>query len=250
MNKIRPDSSSALEGALRDGMSLMVGGFGLCGVPENLLRRIVASGVKDLVLLSNNMGTEDAGAGVLLKTGQVRKVIASFAGGNKLFERLVLDGVVEWEMVPQGTFFERIRAGGAGIAGFYTPSGATTAIASGREIRDFDGRPHLFEPALRADVALIKAFRGDPLGNLVYRKTARNGNPVMATAADLVIAEVEEIVGPGDLDPDQVHTPGIYVDRIVRGERYDKPVEFKTCQSRHDSSRQDAFSASLSGSPG
>ncbi len=250
MNKIRPDSSSALEGALRDGMSLVVGGFGLCGVPENLLRRVVASGIKDLVVISSNMGTDDGGAGVLLKTRQVRKVIASFAGGNKLFERLVLDGVVEWEMVPQGTLFERLRAGGAGIAGFYTPTGATTAIAAGREIRDFDDKPHMFERALRADLALIKAFRGDPLGNLVYRKTARNGNPVIATAADLVVAEVEEIVRPEDLDPDLVHTPGIYVDRVVRGERYDKPVEFKTCRPRQDSSRPEALPASLSGSPG
>jgi len=224
--------SRALDGVLRDGMTLMVGGFGLVGVPENLVREVVRSGVKDLTVISSNMGVADGGAGVLLEGGQVSRVISSFSGGNKLFERLVIEGAVTWEIVPQGTLFERIRAGGAGIGGFYTPTGVGTDIARGREVRTIRGREYLFEEPLRADLALIKGWRGDPYGNLVYRKTARNGNPVMATAADVVVAEVEEIVDLGDLDPDAIHTPCIYVHRLVLGEHYQKRIEYRTVRPR------------------
>lgn len=190
MNKVFSDASAALEGVLRDGITIMCGGFGLCGIPENLIAAVRKSGARDLTFVSNNGGTSDFGLGLLMETGQVRKMIASFLGGNKLFERLVLEGSVELELVPQGSLMEKVRCGGAGLAGFYTPTGVGTILEQGREVREFDGKQYLFERALRGDVAFVKAWKGDALGNLVYHKSARNDNPEMATAADLVIAEV------------------------------------------------------------
>lgn len=228
MNKVYPDAASALEGVLRDGMTILCGGFGLCGIPENLIAAVRRSGVKDLTFVSNNGGTADFGLGLLMATGQIRKMIASYLGGNKLFERLVLEGAIELELVPQGSLMEKVRCGGAGLAGFYTPTGIGTVVQEGKEVREFDGKAYLFERALRGDLAFVKAWKGDTMGNLVYRKSARNDNPEMATAADLVIAEVEHLVAPGELDPDHVHTPGIYVHRIFQGVNYEKRIEQRT----------------------
>ena len=210
----------------------MVGGFGLCGSPENLLIALREQGAKNLTLVSNNGGTDEFGNGILIKNGQVRKMIMSYAGECKSFDAAALSGAIEVEWNPQGTLAERVRAGGAGIAGFYTPTGYGTLVAQGKETREFDGRWHVLERALRADFALIKAWKGDHYGNLVYRKTSRNFNQAMATAAKVVIAEVEHLVQPGDLDGDAVHTPGIYVDRIFQGPRYVKPIEKLTLRKR------------------
>src|SRR5438270_3414289 len=205
----------------------MMGGFGLCGIPENLIRALHARGTRGLTVISNNAGVDEFGAGMLLKSRQIKKMISTYVGENKEFERQFLSGEIEVELVPQGTFSERIRAAGAGIGGFFTPTAYGTIVAEGKETRTIDGTPYVFEKPLAADFAFVKAWKGDRLGNLVYRKTARNFNPVMATAAKVTIAEVEELVEPGELDPDHIVTPGIYVKRVVLGERYVKPVESK-----------------------
>ncbi len=211
-----------------DGALIMMGGFGLCGIPENLIAALRRKGTRNLTVVSNNAGVDDFGIGLLLETRQVKKMIATYVGENKLFESLVLKGEMEVELNPQGTLSERIRAGGAGIPGFYTPTGYGTLIGKGKEVRDFNGRPCVLEHALRADFAFVKAWKGDRWGNLVYRKTARNFNPVMATAARVTIAEVEELTEVGRLDPDQVHTPGVFVHRIFQGENYEKRIEKRT----------------------
>ncbi len=211
-----------------DGATVMLGGFGLCGVPENLIAALTRRGVKNLHTISNNMGIDGAGAGRLLEGGQIASHVGSYVGENKLLETLVIAGKLRLSLIPQGTLAERIRAAGAGIPAFYTPTGAGTVVAEGKEVREFNGRPYLLEQSLGADFALIKAWKGDRLGNLVYRKTARNFNPVMATAAKITIAEVEHLVEPGEIDPDHVMTPGIYVKRIVRGERYARQIERRT----------------------
>lgn len=215
-------------GNLRDGMTVLMGGFGLCGIPENLIAAVRRKGTKELTIVSNNAGVEDFGIGLLLQNHQVKKMVSSYVGENKLFEKLVLSGELQVELNPQGTLAERLRAGGAGIPAFYTPTGYGTMVAEGKETREFDGRPYVLERALRGDFAFVKAWRGDRWGNLVFRKTARNFNPMMATAADYVIAEVEELVEPGKLPPDQVHTPGIYVDVIFQGTNYEKRIEKRT----------------------
>jgi 3-oxoacid CoA-transferase subunit A len=217
---------------VHDGTVLMAGGFGLCGIPENLIAALHRRGTRDLSIISNNCGIDGKGLGVLLQNGQVKKITASYVGENKTFERLFLEGKLDVELCPQGTLAERIRAGGAGIPAFFTPSGYGTAVAAGKEIRVFDGRNYILETALRADFAFVKAWKGDRFGNLVYRKTTRNFNPMMASAARITIAEVEELVEPGVLDPDQIHTPGIYVKRIVLGASYEKPIEQRTTRKR------------------
>jgi len=218
--------------AIQDGATILLGGFGLCGIPENLIAALRRKGAKNLTLVSNNAGVDDFGIGILLQSKQVKKMIASYVGENKTFEQLALKKEIEVELNPQGTLAERIRAGGAGIPAFYTPTGYGTMAAEGKEIREFNGRPHVLVPALRGDFAFIKAWKGDRWGNLVYRKTARNYNAMMATAADYVIAEVEEIVELGKLDPDGVHTPGIFVDVIFQGSNYQKRVERRTVRKR------------------
>lgn len=209
-----------------------MGGFGAAGVPENLIRALASKGTRNLTVVSNNAGIAGYGIDLLLKNKQVRKMIASFVGGNKTFEQLALKGEIDLELNPQGTLAERIRSGGAGIPAFFTPTGYGTLAAEGKEVREFNGRPHILVPTLRGDVAFVKAWKGDRWGNLVYRKTARNYNAVMATAADYVIAEVEELVDLGSLDPNTVHTPSIYVDAIFQGQRYDKPIEIRTVRKR------------------
>jgi len=218
---------AALAG-IRDGATVMVGGFGLVGIPENLILGVRETGVKDLTVISNNCGVDDWGLGLLLENRQIKKMIASYVGENKEFERQYLSGELEVELVPQGTLAERIRAGGAGIPAFYTPAGVGTPIAEGRETRIFDGKEYLLEAGLKADFALVKAWRGDALGNLQYHRTARNFNPMMATAGRVTVAEVEIMVETGELDPDQVHTPSIYVQRIIRCEHYEKRIERRT----------------------
>jgi 3-oxoacid CoA-transferase subunit A len=213
---------------LRDGMTILMGGFGLCGIPENLIAAVRRKGTKDLTIVSNNAGVDGFGIGILLEKRQVRKMVSTYVGENKLFEQLVTSGELELELNPQGTFAERIRAGGAGIPAFYTPTGFGTMVAEGKETRDFDGRQFVMERGIRGDFAFIKAWKGDRWGNLLYRKTARNFNPMMATAAEFVIAEVEELVALGTLDADNVHTPGIYVNAIFQGEKYEKRIERKT----------------------
>ena len=211
-----------------DGALIMMGGFGLCGIPENLIAALRRKGTRNLTVVSNNAGVDNFGIGLLLETRQVKKMIATYVGENKLFEALMLKGELEAELNPQGTLAERIRAGGAGIPAFYTPTGYGTVIGEGKEVREFNGRPCVMERALRADFAFVKAWKGDPWGNLVYRKTARNFNPVMATAAQVTIAEVEELTEVGRLEPDQVHTPGVFVHRIFQGENYEKRIEKRT----------------------
>jgi 3-oxoacid CoA-transferase subunit A len=215
-----------------DGTTLMSGGFGLCGNPEHLIAALARKGVKDLDIISNNCGIDGVGLGVLLAADQVRSMTSSYVGENKAFEKLYLSGQLKVTLVPQGTLAERIRAGGAGIGAFYTPTGYGTPVADGKEVRQIDGRWYVLELPLRADFAIIKAWKGDTHGNLVYRKTANNFNQAMATAAKITIAEVEELVPAGELDPDQIHTPGIYVQRILRGEQYAKPIEFRTTRAR------------------
>lgn len=222
------ESAAAAVADMSDGITLMSGGFGLCGNPENLIRAIADKGIKELSIVSNNCGVDDKGLGILLYAGQVKKMTSSYVGENKHFEKLYLSGELEVELVPQGTLAERIRAGGAGIPAFYTPTGYGTPIAEGKEVRDIDGRMVVLEHAIRADFAIVKAWKGDRHGNLVFRYTANNFNQAMATAATVTIAEVEELVEPGELDPNFVHTPGIYVDRIIKGDKYEKPIEFRT----------------------
>src|SRR5579864_4573986 len=217
MNKIYPDAKAALTGLLHDGMTIMAGGFGLSGIPEKLIAEVKASGVNGLTVISNNAGIDGAVLGLLLETRQIKKMISSYVGENKLFAELYLKGELELEFNPQGTLAERIRAGGAGIPAFFTKTGVGTLVAEGKEVREFDGESYLLERGLVADLAIVKAWRGDAEGNLVYRKTARNFNPVMATAGKATIAEVEDLVSIGDLDPDGIHTPGIFVDRLVEG---------------------------------
>ena len=227
-SKIYASSAAALEGLLHDGMTLMVGGFGLCGVPQNLIRALHESGIKKLTCISNNAGVDGSGLGVLLKTRQINQMIASYVGENKIFERQFLDGSLKVELTPQGTMAERIRAGGAGIAAFFTPTGYGTPLTDGKETRQFDGHWHVLETALRADVSLIKAWKADEEGNLVYRMTARNFNPSMAEAGGVTVVEVEEIVKRGKIDPHMIHTPGVYVNRIVIGEDSEKVIERRT----------------------
>ncbi len=231
MNKVVAGADMALEG-IRDGMTLMVGGFGLCGIPENCISALVRKGVKDLTCISNNAGVDDFGLGLLLRTRQIRKMISSYVGENDEFERQMLSGELEVELIPQGTLAERCRAGGAGIPAFFTPAGYGTEVAQGKETREFDGRMYVMERWLRADFALVKAWKGDRLGNLVFRHTARNFNPMMAMAGTITVAEVEELVEPGELDPDLVHTPGIFVHRIFQGTHYEKRIEQRTVRKR------------------
>jgi 3-oxoacid CoA-transferase subunit A len=221
-------SADAVIQKLSDGATILMGGFGLCGIPENLIAAVRRKGTKDLTIVSNNAGVDDFGIGVLLQSRQVKKMISTYVGENKLFEQLVLSGELQVELNPQGTFAERIRAGGAGIPAFYTPTGFGTMVAEGKETREFDGRAYVLERGLRGDFAFVKAWKGDRWGNLMYRKTARNFNPMMATAADYVVAEVEELVELGQLPPDQIHTPGIFVDAILQGSRYEKRIERRT----------------------
>ena len=227
-SKVYKDAATALAGLLRDGMSIMSGGFGLCGIPENLITALHASGVKNLTIISNNAGTDEHGLGRLVKAHQIKKMVSSYVGENKEFERQYLSGELAIEFNPQGTLAERIRAGGAGIYGFYTRTGAGTLVAKGKEERVVNGEAFVLETGLTADLAIVKAWRGDTEGNLIYRKTARNFNPMMATAGRITVAEVEELVEPGALDPDQIHTPGIFVKRIIQGANYLKPIEQRT----------------------
>jgi len=227
MDKVLESADLAVS-SIVDGATIMMGGFGLCGIPEHLIAALRARGTRDLTIISNNAGVDDFGIGLLLRAGQVRKMIATYVGENKEFERQFLSGELEVELVPQGTFSERIRAGGAGIGGFFTPTGVGTLIAEGKETREIDGRTFVFETPLTADVAFVKAWTGDRHGNLVYRKTARNFNPIMATAARVTIAEVEHLVEPGAIDPDHVVTPGIFVRHIVGGGTYEKRIEKRT----------------------
>ncbi|HEY3888212.1 MAG TPA: CoA transferase subunit A [Caulobacteraceae bacterium] len=230
--KIAGDARAALDGLLVDDMTIMAGGFGLCGIPENLIAAIRASGVKGLTVISNNCGVDDFGLGVLLAGGQIAKMISSYVGENKLFAELYLSGQLELEFNPQGTLAERIRAGGAGIPAFFTRTGVGTLVAEGKEVREFDGEAYVMERGLTADLAIVKAWKGDAEGNLVYRKTARNFNPIMATAGKVTVAEVEHLVEIGGLDADQIHTPGIYVDRIFEGAVYEKRIEQATTRPR------------------
>jgi 3-oxoacid CoA-transferase subunit A len=230
--KIAGDARAALDGVLADDMTIMAGGFGLCGIPENLIAAIRQSGVKGLTVISNNCGVDDFGLGMLLAGGQIRKMISSYVGENKLFAELYLSGKLELEFNPQGTLAERIRAGGAGIPAFFTKTGVGTLVAEGKEVREFDGETYVMERGLTADLSIIKAWKGDAEGNLIYRKTARNFNPMMATAGKVTLAEVEHLVEIGGLDPDQIHTPGIYVDRILQGAVYEKRIEQMTTRPR------------------
>ncbi|HET6379060.1 MAG TPA: CoA transferase subunit A [Methylocella sp.] len=232
MNKIYPDPRTALSGLLKDGMTIMAGGFGLCGIPEALIEAIRELKVKDLTVISNNAGIDGAGLGILLETRQIRKMISSYVGENKLFEQLFLSGELELEFNPQGTLAERIRAGGAGIPAFFTKTGVGTVIAEGKELRDFDGSAYVMERALVADVSLVHAYKGDSEGNLVYRKTARNFNPMMATAGKVTVAQVEHLVEAGEIDPDHIHTPGIFVHRIVHVPNIVKRIEQRTVRPR------------------
>lgn len=233
MSKLYPSAEAAVAD-IPDGITLMSGGFGLCGNPENLIRALRDKGVRDLSIISNNCGTDDCGLGILLKNGQVRKMTSSYVGENKHFADLFLSGELEVELNPQGTLAERIRAGGAGIPAFFTPTGYGTVVADGKETREINGRMCVLEHALHADFAFVKAWKGDTDGNLVFRATARNFNPMMAQAGRITIAEVEELVEPGELDADAIHTPGIFVQRILKGEHYEKWIEKRTVRPRED----------------
>jgi 3-oxoacid CoA-transferase A subunit len=227
INKVVSNAAEAVKD-IPDNATLMLGGFGLCGIPENCIQALLKTGVKGLTCISNNAGVDDFGIGLLLKTRQVKKMISSYVGENAEFERQLLSGELEVDLIPQGTLAERIRAGGAGIPAFYTPAGVGTEVADGKEMRDFDGKPHLLEHWLRADFALVKAWKGDTSGNLIFKGTARNFNPMMATAGKITIAEVEELVPVGELDPNHIHTPGIFVQRIFQGKEYEKRIEQRT----------------------
>ena len=232
MNKVYPSAAEALQGIVKDGQLLAVGGFGLCGIPEALIDALRDSGVKNLSVISNNAGVDGFGLGLLLETRQIRKMVSSYVGENREFERQFLAKELELEFNPQGTLAERIRAGGAGIFGFYTRTGAGTVVAEGKETRVVDGDTYVLETGLTADLSIVKAWKGDTEGNLVYRKTARNFNPMMATAGRITVAEVEQLVEPGTFDPDQVHTPGIFVQRIFQGSQYQKRIEQRTVRKR------------------
>ncbi len=231
MKKVYANAGAALEGLLFDGMTIMAGGFGLCGIPENLITALRDSGVKNITVISNNCGVDDFGLGLLLQTRQIKKMVSSYVGENKTFEQQYLNGELELEFNPQGTLAERIRAGGAGIPAFYTKTGVGTVIAEGKELKDFDGETYVMETGLKADLSIVKAWKGDPAGNLIYNKTARNFNPMMATAGAVTVAEVEELVEIGDLDPDNIHTPGIFVNRIIKG-THEKRIERVTTRPR------------------
>lgn len=228
MNKTYKDAPAALDGLLFDGMTIMSGGFGLCGIPEHCIRALSEHGVKNLTWIANNCGVDDFGSGILLHTRQIKKMIASYVGENKTFEKQFLSGELEVEFNPQGTLAERIRAGGAGIPAFYTRTGVGTVIAEGKDTREFDGQTYVMEKALKADLAIIKAWKGDTDGNLIFRKTARNFNPIMATAAKVTVVEVEELVESGQLEIEMIHTPGIFVQRIFQGKNFEKRIEFIT----------------------
>ena len=232
MKKVYPDAQAALSGLLKDGMLICCGGFGLCGIPETLIKAIQASGVKNLTVVSNNAGVDGAGLGLLLETKQVKKMISSYVGENKLFAELYLSGKLELEFNPQGTLAERIRAGGAGIPAFFTRTGVGTLVAEGKEVREFDGEKYVMERGLTADLSIVKAWEGDHAGNLAYRLTARNFNPMMATAGKVTIAEVEELVETGSMDKDNIHTPGIYVDRLFQGAHFEKRIEQLTTRAK------------------
>jgi 3-oxoacid CoA-transferase subunit A len=231
MNKIVANAQEACKG-IENGMTLMVGGFGLCGIPENCIAELVKLGVKDLTCISNNAGVDDFGLGLLLQNRQIKKMISSYVGENDEFERQMLSGELEVDLIPQGSLAERCRAGGAGIPAFFTPAGYGTEVAEGKEIREYNGKKYILESALTADFAIVKAWKGDRFGNLIYKGTARNFNPVMAMAGKITIAEVEEIVEPGELDPNFIHTPGIFVQRIFQGNSYEKRIEQRTVRSK------------------
>lgn len=231
MNKVRENAKSALEG-IQSGMTLMLGGFGLCGIPENAISELVNLGVKDLTCISNNAGVDDFGLGMLLQKRQIKKMISSYVGENDEFERQMLSGELEVDLIPQGSLAERCRAGGAGIPAFFTPAGYGTEVAEGKEVRDFNGKPHILEHALTADFAFVKAWKGDKFGNLIFKGTARNFNPVMATAGRITVAEVEELLEPGELDPYFIHTPGVFVQRIFQGVNYEKRIEQRTVRQK------------------
>jgi len=231
MNKVVDNVSEALTG-IEDGMTIMLGGFGLCGIPENSIAQLVKMGVKDLTCISNNAGVDDFGLGLLLQKKQIKKMISSYVGENDEFERQMLSGELEVDLIPQGSLAERCRAGGAGIPAFYTPAGYGTEVAEGKEVKDFNGKPHILESALHADFAIVKAWKGDTAGNLIFKATARNFNPVMATAGKITIAEVEELVPAGELDPNNIHTAGIFVQRIFKGEKFEKRIEQRTTRPR------------------
>ncbi len=231
MDKTFRNADDALHD-LRDGVTLLAGGFGLCGIPENCIQAIHRKGVRGLTIVSNNCGVDDKGLGILLAAGQVKKMVSSYVGENKIFEGLFLSGKLEVELIPQGTLAERLRAGGAGFPAFYTPAGYGTLAAKGRETREFDGKPYVMERGITGEFAIVKAWKGDAWGNLVYRKTARNFNPMIATAGKITIAEVEELVPVGTIPPDEVHTPGIFVRRIFQGAGYEKPIERRTTRPR------------------
>lgn len=234
MKKLYPNAQAALDGLLQDGMTICAGGFGLCGIPERLIDAIQAAGVKDLTIASNNAGIDNEGLGKLLRSRQVRKMISSYVGENKEFERQYLSGELEVEFCPQGTLAERCRAGGAGIPGFYTKTGVGTKVAEGKEVKVFDGEEFILERGIRANLSIIKGWKADEAGNLIFRKTARNFNQPMATAANICVAEVEEVVPVGSLDPDTIHLPGIYVKRMIVGAPYDKKIEFRTVRQREN----------------
>ena len=231
-SKLIQRTADALDGYLFDGMSIMSGGFGVCGIPENLIAAIREHGVRDLTVISNKCGIDGFGLGILLESGQIKKMVSSYVGENKLFEQLYLSGKLELEFNPQGTLAERIRAGGAGIPAFFTKTGVGTLVAEGKEVREFDGELYVMERGLTADLSIVKAWKGDAEGNLIFRKTARNFNPMMATAGKATVAEVEEIVPVGALDPDNIHTPGIYVDRVLKGPVFEKRIERVTTRPR------------------
>jgi 3-oxoacid CoA-transferase subunit A len=245
VDKISTDAASALSGLLFDGMTIMAGGFGLCGIPENLIAAIRETGVKDLTVVSNNCGVDGFGLGILLENRQIKKMISSYVGENKLFEQLYLSGELELEFNPQGTLAERIRAGGAGIPAFFTRTGVGTLVAEGKEIREFDGEQYVMERGLTADLAIVKAWKADAEGNLVYRKTARNFNPMMATAGKATVVEVEQIVPIGALDKDNIHTPGIYVDRVLKGAKFEKRIERVTTRPREEKTGQEKAGESV-----
>ncbi len=232
MNKVVQTVDKALSG-IEDGMTLMIGGFGLCGIPENSIAQLVKLGVKNLTCISNNAGVDDFGLGLLLQTKQIKKMISSYVGENDEFERQMLSGELEVELIPQGSLAERCRAGGAGIPAFFTPAGYGTEVAEGKEVRVFNGKPHILESALTADFAIVKAWKGDTEGNLIFKATARNFNPMMAMAGKITVAEVEELVPAGTLDPDQIHTPGIFVQRIFQGTHFEKRIEQRTVRTKN-----------------